>query len=291
MAGTPLKHGVMRTDENGCFRVLQITDFHTDAGEDAAERTYADIRAMITHFRPHLLAVTGDIWCGDDKPELGPELMRRDLERLGALGVPWAFTWGNHDFIGDFDATTAQLRATPGAVMPAGDGRGNYRIEIVAARKAPVWDLFFLNSRTWCLLPEDTDWLVAEAARLGKLRGHIVPAIAFFHIPLKEYETARLSGTYRGIAQEEASFWGNDETRFQRIREAGCIRACFVGHSHVNDYYFHQDGIVLAYGRVTGHGGYGGELIQPGGKLITLHGDTERFEFITVFADGTAWQS
>lgn len=281
-------YAVMETDADQTFRILQITDFHTDVDEALNDQTWRDVRSMIDHVKPGLLAVTGDIWCGDDAPDQAPDWMRRDLAIIGSLGVPWAFCLGNHDYTDDLEEFLAAIAATPNAVAPRGDGQGNFRIEIVSADNKPVWDLYFLNSRTECLLPQDTDWLEHEARRLQRERGEIVPAIAFFHIPLKAYETARIEGRYQGIALEEVLYWGDDGTLLDRIARAGSVRACFVGHSHVNDFHFEEKGIVLAYGRVTGYGGYGGEKVKRGGKALILnaHGG---FTFETIFADGSTW--
>jgi hypothetical protein len=132
-------------------------------------------------------------------------------------------------------------------------------------------------------------WLEDEAAGLKARRKRVVPAIAYFHIPLKQYELARIEGRFIGTAQEEVLYWGDDGTRFDAIRRAGCVRACFTGHSHVNDFWFEEDGVILAYGRATGHGGYGAELLAKGAKLLELDLASQRFAFRTVFSDGTSW--
>lgn len=283
--------GVLAIGGDGAYRVLQLTDFHNDVDDALTARTYDDIRAMVRRFVPDFLAVTGDIWCGDDKPAAAPHLMRRDLEFLGSLGVPWAFTWGNHDFVGDFRDACAQIAATRGVIAPLGDGRGNFRVELRRPEtQSPAWDLYFLNSHTECLLPEDLAWFEAEAERVAGSRPRPAPAIVFTHIPFEQYERARMTGRYIGIAQEEVLFWGNDGSRFDTIRRPGTVRACFVGHSHVNDFYFVERGVVLAYGRATGRGGYGGELLPKGAKLIELDPGSDQFTFQTVFADGTTWR-
>ena len=116
-----------------------------------------------------------------------------------------------------------------------------------------------------------------------------MPAVAFFHIPLKQYETARLAGRFAGAGNEEVLCWGDDGSILKRFKQAGTIRACFTAHSHRNDFYFEDDGITLAYGRATGHGGYGDDL-PKGAKLIVLDGNTGQISFQTVFADGRTWQ-
>lgn len=276
----------IRAGTDGRLRILQITDFHNDVNDELAQRTYDDVRATVQATRPDLLAVTGDIWCGDDKPDQGPRLMRRDLAFLASLRTPWAFVWGNHDWGLGLRACWDEITVAPNALMPRRDGAGSYRIEVIGAENdAARWDLFFLNSGLEWHLPDDLVWFETECARLAQSRGKIVPAIVFVHIPLKEYEEARLAGDYVGEAHEEVLHWGDDGRVFQAFRRAGNVRACFVGHSHKNDFHFERDGVILAYGRATGHGGYGGEVLRKGAKLILLDTESNSLSFSsTVFA-------
>lgn len=285
-------HAVMETNPTEPFRILQLTDFHTDASEHANTQTWRDAHLLIGHCEPDLLAVTGDIWCADGLPEHEALAgMKRDLALLGDLGVPWAFTWGNHDYADELTLAHERIAATPHAVAPRGDGEGNYRVTIINHESgAPLWDLFFLNSHTESLLDSDVSWLERECAVLRHKRGCDLPAIAYFHIPLKPYEEARLAGAYRGIALEEVLFWGDDGSLFPRIRDAGGIRACFVGHSHVNDFATEKDGVLLAYGRATGHGGYGGDRLNRGGKVVDLDPVSGSFDCYTLFPDGSVWR-
>lgn len=272
--------------EDGTFHILQLTDFHNDVSDELAESTYGDAREMVSIFAPDFLAVTGDIWCGDEMPERAPVLMERDLVFLGSLNVPWAFAWGNHDYVGDLKESLEGIASTPNAVAPEGDGRGSFSIEVLEGGGA-AWDMFFLNSGTEWDPDRDMAWFETESRRLRDARGRLVPAIVFVHLPLLNYEKARLEGRYEGIAQEEVLCWGDDGSVFRKMKDAGNVRACFVGHSHVNDFYVEEEGIVLAYGRATGHGGYGGDRLRKGAKRIVLDGRGSSFSFETVFPDGS----
>lgn len=278
----------IQSGQDGTFRILVIADPHTDQDEDANARTWRDVHAMIDRFRPGLLVVLGDVWCGDDRPEQAREWMRRDLSVIASLGVPWAFVWGNHDYGVDTADGHAAVATADNAVPPDVTGPpGDYRIAVADRHDdAVLWDLFFLNSHTECLLREDVEWLEQETMRLRAERGRDVPALLFFHIPLKQYETARETGRAEGIGLEEVLYWGDDGTLIEGIKRAGNVRACFAGHSHRNDFYFVEDGVVFAYARATGYGGYGDD-VKKGAKLITLGPATLHFE--TVFADGSTW--
>ena len=274
--------------DDGSLRILQLTDFHNDQGDDLAERTWQDVDALVARHQPDFLAVTGDIWCSDDEPDRGPARMRRDLDCLSDLGVPWAFAWGNHDFVDDLPARQREIAETPNAVMANGDGLGSVRVEVRRDDKA-VWDMFFINSGGAWAPSENLAWFAEESARVAKARGRTVPALAYYHIPLREYENARLAHGYTGVAHEEVLCWGDDGDVLNCFKEAGNVRAGFCGHSHLNDFSFEADGILLGYGRVAGHGGYGGDILEKGATLLVVDTQTDSLSFQTVFADGRVW--
>jgi len=275
------------------FRILQVTDIHGDVSESDNEHTRADITAMVRRFEPDLIAVTGDVWCSDDSPETAPMWMARELRFFGSLGVPWTFIPGNHDHIGDWESVHARIAETPQAVAPQGNGRGAFRVELLAGlgeMPRAAWDLFFLNSGGSWQIPEDLDWFVAESERLAQVRGRVVPALVFFHIPLGNCQKAVDEGRARGIMLEEARGWGDDDLRgTEMVKRCRNVRACFCGHFHRNNYCFEEDGILFVCGRATGYGGYGHDTTPKGGTLIELGGHSETVSFKTVFADGSTW--
>lgn len=273
------------------FRILQLTDFHSDTSEYANERTRADVRAMVARHRPHFLAVTGDIWCGDTHPETAMMWMGRDLDFIVSLETPWAFTWGNHDHAADFARAQSQILASPHYAAPETTLRGECHLEVRGRDDSAAWDLFFVNSRDRWRLPEDLDWFLARSALLARARGRTVPALLFFHIPLMRYEVAIGEGRVRGIAMEEVLCWGDEaDTGAEIILSSGNVRACFCGHSHSNDCWFEEKGAIFAYGRSTGYGGYGDD-VRKGAKLIVLDLAGEGLDFETVFGDGTTWRA
>ena len=279
------------TAEETQFRILQVTDLHSNNEERLNERTRDEIRDMVARFDPHFIAVLGDVWCGDEHPEAAPMWMARDLEFLGGLGRPWAMAWGNHDYCTSFDEALAHIRKTPNAVCPEGNGRGAFRIELRKEDGAvPRWDLFFLNSGPAWEIPRDTAWFEAEAARIREARACSVPAIGYFHIATGNYQRAIDEGRIAGVAGESELGWGDDEGRVAEIlKAAGNFRACFCGHSHRNDFHFEEDSIVFAVSRATGYGGYGIEHLAKGGVLLELDMDSDEFQFKTVFSGGAVW--
>lgn len=275
------------------FRILQVTDLHTDIEERLNERTREDIRAMLARSQPDLIAVTGDVWCGEERPETAPMWRQRDLAFFGSLGAPWVLTFGNHDCVEDMERVLGLIAATPHAVAPVGDGRGSFRIELRQAGTNPAqacWDLFFINSGARWRLPEDLAWFEQETRRINTARGRVLPGVAFFHIALKNYQDAIDEGRTIGIGSEDVLGWGNDDgSAAPMLKQPGNLRACFCGHSHENDFHFIEDGVLFGYGRATGHGGYGGDKLAKGATLIELEMRTGRLSFKTIFADGSEW--
>jgi len=181
---------------------------------------------------------------------------------------------------------------------------GNYLVEIMNENGTVVaWNAFILNSRRAYHLPTKVlNWM---ADRTGKDRR--VPAVCFYHVPNHEFHVIWEKGLARGIKRENVCFERDRGRVHKAFKDMSTIKACFVGHDHVNDYHGKLDGIDYVYGRKTCLGGYGsykkvpdrfetsGKAIRIGGKLITLSLDQEELSMnsishVSVFPDGTTWQ-
>ena len=81
-----------------------------------------------------------------------------------------------------------------------------------------------------------------------------LPALAFFHIPLPEYNQAAADENAQlyGIRREKACAPPLNSGLFTAFKEKGDVMGTFVGHDHDNDYAVCWYGVLLAYGRFTG---------------------------------------
>jgi len=93
-----------------------------------------------------------------------------------------------------------------------------------------------------------------------------------------------------GFKRETVCSDGENGTSLPHLQLGGALRATFCGHDHVNDYSGVLEGVELAYGRATGHAGYGGTDVRKGAKLITANALTRNYTWQTVFPDGQSWR-
>lgn len=85
-----------------------------------------------------------------------------------------------------------------------------------------------------------------------------MPALAFFHIPLLEYnEIAGDGKTFGNNREGEVTSANINSGMFASFIDMKDVMGVFAGHDHDNDYLGINKGIVLGYGRVTGADAYG----------------------------------
>jgi len=283
------------TREPGKLKLLALTDLHffekkAKLGKD--ERTLEDARAMIRAFNPEMLLFCGDTWYEDNFGR-GFKRCRWACRKLGELGVPWAFVWGNHDTSEDHKKCHKIISGAANSLYRGALYDGNYRIEIISpGQELPFWSFIIVNDA----MPESgfqqdqIKWFKAEAGRIKEKYPVPLPAFAFFHVPLTQFRTVGSSAF--GVKNEPVMSEKGIPEGFNAIREAGFVKAVFCGHDHVNNYQGALDGIRLQYLRATGWAGYGAEKLPKGGTIITVDASNfePSFDAVTVFADGKSWE-
>lgn len=292
-SGTPLDATVtnesiaqLHIKNPAAFKILQFTDLHFFSSRERQRgtgkmSTLEIMDALMQQTSPDLVMITGDTWPGNGGGDWATFMMRRAVRRLARLGVPWAYTWGNHDMLADMNAGHNALTEAQDSLYRGAHTGGNYTIEVLDNQNARVAELLCLNTTAAGMMQEQRDWLAA-------LLPATAPRLAFFHIPIKQYVDVWDSGAASGIIGENPCFEKEDGSSLACLKQAG-VRACFCGHDHVSDYAGVTDGVELVYGRATGLGGYGAEAVAKGGKLITLDCVQGTYTMVSVFPDGTTW--
>lgn len=268
------------------FRILQLTDLHFFSREkstwdDFNQRTVDQMRKLVSLTVPDLIIITGDVW-SEDQDGQGEAHMRYATGQFEALGVPWAFVWGNHDQLSDIAVAQKVFSEAKHSLYRGADSDGNYAIDILNAQGRRVWQILCINGHREGIQRNEQQWLRG----LPKID---TPRFAFFHIPLQQYAETWKNGSASGIWGEDPCMEKEDGSSLPFLKSAG-VTACFCGHDHCNDYSGPADGVELVYGRVSRSGGYGSDTFPKGGKLVTVNCSKGTFFWESVTPDGQRWR-
>lgn len=290
VSGADSDVATLRIAKPSHLTILQFTDVHFFWGkprpvEPLNQKTEEAMKTLVALTKPDMVIITGDLW-RDNPDEKLEEYMHYTVAKCAELGVPWAFTWGNHDKLIDYKVGHKALAEAKNSLYHGGESDGNYRIDLVDKHHKTVCQLVCLNSKGDGLGASQHQWMLDQAGKIGKSS---VPRLAFFHIPFKEYGEVWNNGTATGVVGEEPSCEKQDGATMVCMKALG-VKACFCGHDHVNDYGGKIDGIEMVFGRATGYGGYGDEVLSKGGKLITVNCLTGQYDWTSVLPDGTHWK-
>ncbi|RKN70164.1 metallophosphoesterase [Paenibacillus ginsengarvi] len=296
----------MKFREEGTFTIAQLTDVHYADSRPEDELSLALIESVLREERPDLAVFTGDLI------RKGPDA-RAQFARVTSLaaeaGIPYAFIFGNHD--SRRDVTREELmaieEAKPYCLAQAGperiSGVGNYSLPVYASRggetaaavlylfdsecNAPPWARSGSGGKGEWIDRDKVEWYVRESAAYAGAYGGPLPALAFIHIPLPEYEEVWRTGVCYGSRHAKSRCPELNVGLFAAMTEMGDVMGTFAGHDHSSDYWGELGGIRLCYGRVTGFNGDLAGDMQRGARLIRLHEGKRGFDTWVRQADGS----
>lgn len=266
----------MDCPEDTC-RILQLTDLHI-GGSAATQRedllAFAAMYRLIRFSKPDLIVVTGDLVYTKQKKTHSTDnanafsLVCRFFERLG---IPWAFTFGNHDAEGMADADellaiSRQYRmCLSQQAVPVG-GRSNLWIRLCGSDGTLLESLFLLDSGDYeaggygCVSEEQLCWYEETVRAAQAETGNRADSMLFFHIPFYEWDW--LAEQYREGSEFVTYHYGRiGETggvlncsaknggMLERLLALGSTSAVFVGHDHLNDLSVEYQGVRFTYGK------------------------------------------
>jgi hypothetical protein len=278
----------LRFRSNRTFTIVQLTDLHWSNGNDADARTRVLVNQVLGAERPDLVVLTGDVVNGATARD--PRAAWHDVAGIvEAHGTPWAAVFGNHDDEGS--ASREELlraqRRHPLCLSTRGPRRvtgvGNYMLPVRSGRTGRLAAaLYFLDSNAYdprglghyaWIGYDQIGWYRATAARLTRElgQGKGPPALAFFHIPLPEWDELWRTRVCRGQRREPVCAPAVNSGFFSALVETDGMLGAFCGHDHLNDYEGELYGIRLGYGRATGFGTYGRKGFARGARVIRLH--------------------
>jgi len=274
----------LRFNKDGKFKIVQFTDVHFKYKNPASDIALERINQVLDEEQPDFVIFTGDVVYSAP----ADKGMLQVLEQVSKRKLPFVVTFGNHD--NEQGMTREQLydiiRQVPGNLMP---DRGSvlspdYVLTVKASSdaKKDAAVLYCMDSHSYSPLKDVKGyaWLTFDqvnwyrqqsAAYTARNGGKPLPALAFFHIPVPEYNEAASdeNAILRGTRMEEACAPKLNTGMFTAMKESGDVMGIFVGHDHDNDYAVMWKGILLAYGRFTG-GNTEYNHLPNGARIIVL---------------------
>lgn len=302
--GAPAQPQPLKFGPDGRFKIVQFTDIHYKTGNSASKEAVSNIAAVLDAEKPDLVVITGDL--------VFAKGVRNALDSIAApivaRNIPFATAFGNHDE--QFDMTPSamydMLRSMPGSVMPErGDvERRDYVVEVMASDgSCPAAVLYCIDSHgeaqdssiggyAW-ITDSQIDWYRQQSKRYAQANGgKPLPALAFFHIPVPEFDYAVADGKHvmKGKKGEAVCCPKINTGLFAAMRQGGDVSGIFCGHDHDNDYAVEYFDILLAYGRYTGANTVYNHLHPKGGRVIELKEGSREFDTWIRLVDGTMTQ-
>lgn len=303
------------TTEKQEFKILQLTDIHLGGSAVSLAKDYKALEAVKKLLRasePDLVVVTGDLVfpmgvMSFSLNNRAPIMQFASFMRN--IGIPWVFTYGNHDteemsVITDeqFDDLMKALsyRSSKNLLYPYVQpdiyGRSNQLLEIRNGDGSLRQALFLLDSNDYIpggelneydyIHEDQVSWYEKQVKRLSQQEGNMIPSMVFFHIPLQEYKEAYelyekgdpgVTYYYGEIGEtmiDKICCSQYSSSLFDRAVELGSTKAMFCGHDHYNNLSVEYKGIRLTYGYSIDYLAMPGieeDTRQRGATLITVN--------------------
>jgi len=309
----------LRFDENGEFKIIQLTDLHfIYSRPEETAKTFARMDYIVNAEKPDFIAITGDVVFG--RP--AKEMFRLILDRLDSYKIPYCIVFGNHDAEQELSrAEMSQMIADARYNVNTLNEKGelaDIRIPVgstVNPEKHP-FDMYFLDSHDYAsstgfeqvggyawFTNDQLQWYRKESeASTAANGGEHVPSFSFFHIPVPEFYDAWILAQekrHNGVKGLRGEYGGHPRINsgmFAAMLETGNMMGIFCGHDHDSDYIIPYYGIALVYGRFSGDDNVYNHLAH-GTRVITvkegerafhtwIHEDDGRLQYDVDFVNG-----
>ncbi|GHT38665.1 metallophosphatase [Bacteroidia bacterium] len=287
----------LKFHENGTFKIAQFADMHWRNGENNG-RIEETLRYVLQTEKPDVAVFTGD---NITDPET-KEAWLKFISILEDEKMPFAVVNGNHD--AEFKLTREEifdlLEASPYFVGEKGPkdlyGVGTYALPVRSSTsEKPAAVLYCMDSNDYSAYEsysyydwfhyDQIEWYRQQSKHFTAANGNKpLPALAFFHIPLLEYDNvlARKAPTTVGDYGEPTCPGLLNTGMFAAMVEMGDVMGTFCGHDHSNDFIGLEYGIALAYGRNTNY-------YKIGSRIIELHENQRTFDTWIRTKEGTEY--
>ena len=273
------------TFRDGKFKIMQIADIQENAVVNPDTVKLIDL--ALEKEKPDLVVLTGDQIQGysacylKDAQSKVEKVIADFLEPVTRRGIPFCFTYGNHDDDCKVDKKiqTEFYKSHKGCVygVPASeDDTATYMIKIKDSEgKKDVLGIYLFDTGTVSdgINDAQLQWYRSQRDAHKEKTGEYLPSIVFQHIPVVEFYDAIekvgffTKGRVEAYKDRKNTFYRLDEDtiarggfmgespgvpeknsgQFDALKEKGDVFALYVGHDHNNSYYKNYEGIDLGY--------------------------------------------
>lgn len=269
----------LRFREDGTFKISQIADVHFGEAENTLWGPKQDreslvvMRTVLSLEKPDLVVFSGDQITGNNIADNATAYWEEVVSVCIKLDLPWAIIFGNHDDLangthGDRSTLIAYDMSHDLSYTQNGPttihGTSNYVLPISSHDGNETWTtLYFLDSgggtkNEEVIWADQVDWYRQQSSIINNNQTtNVIPAVAFFHIPIFQYENLYDQSKCFGTANDSVDTQTRDTGIFKAFVAQQDVKATFIGHDHGNDWCCPYGGISLCWGRHSGYGGYG----------------------------------
>ncbi len=277
---------------SGELKIVQFTDLHIELERKRFLEVYETIPKILEYEKPDLAVVTGDI-VTEDNPQRG---FSKLADLFVQAGIPYAIVFGNHDSEHNLSRkeVAAYIEKLPGILNKndkKSEGYTNFVLPVFGQDGKKAALLYFMDSNDYSTLKPliggwgwfthgQVGWYRKQSRKFTAENNAVpYPALAFFHIPLPEYEDAWNNKTNLPVGEKREDICSPliNTGMFAAMLESGDVMGTFVGHDHYNDYIGVHYGIAMAYGRVTKTGDKPLDP-GPGARVIVLREGRRAFD-------------
>ena len=294
-------------NQDSTFKIVQFTDMHYQHGNSKSDTTLLSIGRVLDAEKPDLIVFTGDIVTSHFVEKGWNDITKFAIDRQ----IPFAVTLGNHD---DEQGVTRSEIAELITQYPYNintlrdDGMTfnlNTVLQIYGSKNGMKTEstVYLIDSKAYSTInrvggygwipTETVDWYKKQSLSLTVKNNMLpIPAVAFFHIPLPEYEIAfdNEKNVRFGERLEKECAPKLNSGMFLAMKQMRDVIGVFTGHDHVNNYIVDYYDIALAYGCFSGwKTTYVPEI--NGARVIVLKEGEREFNTWLHLLDGTIKQN
>ena len=294
-------NSILKFDNNGEFKIIQLTDLHWSQESPKALETAGLIKHIISVEKPDLAILTGDVVTAPPA-KIGWLTIAGIFEEAK---IPWTAILGNHDTEADILGSEifellSDLPYFVGELGPNISGAGNFTLPILNADETKTAaalycidshnkpEMYKYGHYNWIQF-DQIEWYRKKSKEYTIENNHKpIPALAFFHIPLIEYKNVQSKEATVGNKSEGVSSSDINSGMLPSFIDMKDVMGVFVGHDHNNDFIGIEHDIALAFGRSTGFDAYG--KLERGARVIKLYENDFRFDTWITTLKGTEFK-